>query len=636
MGKKDLLEKDVKEKEEKEEVKNLEKDVKNVEPKTQNKEEKSSTSKKNKKTLIIILVIILAIAIAGGVAAGVYFLNKEDTSSKKKKLKWGEVYLEILEDKDKKLEDLENQEIQLIDIDKDSIPELIVYGINNVKQRIANIYKINEKDEIDTVKVGIEEDFDLRLLYTFEEDDYNWYAVTNKVETTETPTPRKVYDLNIVTKKYEPELLNISFEADTVEVENGYSKKVAFNKNASKEEKKKILEDATENYVETENMITDEVKSKVETMKIFHNIKKLDNSKEIVYTGLSYKDTYKSLEYPIINIDSTDVANINKEIYSKYGFSQEDVRKEKNGTSYEPLGGMETEEISYEYSVYDKYLSVSCKIGGNSSVWGTTYNINLTTLNKMTTDEVLSVGGLNRDNAISKAKELATKSFNETIDRDKKAWGSNWNEMYNSSYETQWKNEMNTEIDKLERLYIDKDGSIILFSGFSHPGGQWSCTKCLKINLSKNTCEEYKLNNGMSSDEDWGPMMSEMNKAKNTPSPSPIPSPSTKPSTPANTSSGPNNPAITKDQALALAQKKYGTKDPDSGFEIGYSYAGWGKSNGKEYYVFIMRWYVEDHWSYINTACISTDGKTWASIASNNSSFNGENLDIDPAYTGSL
>ena len=49
-----------------------------------------------------------------------------------------------------------------------------------------------------------------------------------------------------------------------------------------------------------------------------------------------------------------------------------------------------------------------------------------------------------------------------------------------------------------------------------------------------------------------------------------------------------------------------------------------------------MRWYVEDHWSYINTACISTDGKTWASIASNNSDFKGETLDIEPEYTGSL
>ena len=626
---KDLLE----EKDVEKEVK-VEEKVEDVKKEETKKTKKDNNSKKSKKGLIIALVIILALAIAGGVAAGVYFLNKDDSSSKKKNLKWGEVYLEILEDKDKKLEDLENQEIQLVDIDKDSIPELIIYGFNSLKERIANIYKINDKDKVDTVKVGLNEDFDIRLLYTFENDDYNWYAVTNKAETAETPTPRKVYDLNIVSKKYEPELLNINFDTDTFEVEEGYSKKVAFDKNASKEEKKRVLDDATENYVETEEMITEEVKSKVETKKMFRNIKKLDNTKEIVYTGLSYKDTYKSLEYPVINIDSTDVAAMNKEIYSKYGFSQEEVRKEKNGTSYEPLGGLETEEISYEYSVYNKYLSVSCKIGGNSSVWGTTYNVDLTTLNKMSQDEVLAVGNISKDSAISKAKELAGKAFSETIDRDKKAWGNHWNDNYGSNYETQWKNELNTAIEKLERLYIDKDGSIILFVGFSHPGGQWSCTKCLKINLSKNTCEEYKLNNGMSSDEDWGPMLSAMNETAT--SPSTAPTPSVKPSASNSTSTGPTNPAITKEQALALAQKHYGTKDPDMGYEIGYSYAGWGKYNGKEYYVFIMRWYVEDHWSYINTACISTDGKTWASIASNNSDFKGETLDIEPEYTGSL
>ena len=194
---KDLLE----EKDVEKEVK-VEEKVEDVKKEETKKTKKDNNGKKSKKGLIIALVIILALAIAGGVAAGVYFLNKDDSSSKKKNLKWGEVYLEILEDKDKKLEDLENQEIQLVDIDKDSIPELIIYGFNNLKERIANIYKINDKDKVDTVKVGLNEDFDIRLLYTFENDDYNWYAVTNKVENAETSTPRKVYDLNIVSKKY--------------------------------------------------------------------------------------------------------------------------------------------------------------------------------------------------------------------------------------------------------------------------------------------------------------------------------------------------------------------------------------------------------------------------------------------------
>lgn len=639
-------------------------DVKENEVKTVSEEAKTEstaketvkvkTGKEKNPAVIVVIIALVLLLIAGGVVAGIVITknNEDEETSKKKKLSWGETYLEILEDKDGKLNEIEGDtKIQLVDIDKDNIPELIVYGLNSAKEHIANIYKINEKEEVDTIKLQLADEFDLRLLYTYDDDDYNWYAVTNinvpVADATNTATasdvaPEKekaIYNLNIISKTYTPEKLALNFETDIIEVENGYSQKVPFNKMASKEEKKSNLEEATDKYVETEDMITDEVKSKVEAMKIFHDVKKLDNTKDIVYTGLDYKSQYTKLEYPVINIDSEDVKTINAEIFKKYGFTQ--AEKSKGYNSYgEPLGGLETEEISYDFNVYKTYLSVLVKIGGNNSVWVDTYCIDLKTLKKMSIDEILAVGNLTKDTAQAKAKEQGQKAFDETIQKDKTAWGKFWDEMYGNKAVSEWQTKLNDEISKMEKLYINVDGTISQFVTVQHPGGQWSCSKCIRINLNNSTYAEEKLKNGMSSDSDWSTQLKDMfEEPKTTTIPSIVPS--TTPSVPANqasSASGPTNPTITKEQALALAQKKYGTKIDAEGmsYDISYSYAGWGKYNGKEYYLFVMRQNVVDHWTYMNTACISTDGKSWASIASNKSDFNGETLDVDPEYAGSL
>lgn len=92
------------------------------------------------------------------------------------------------------------------------------------------------------------------------------------------------------------------------------------------------------------------------------------------------------------------------------------------------------------------------------------------------------------------------------------------------------------------------------------------------------------------------------------------------------TSEKPSMPnAIGKDEALKLAQNKWGTKSEETGYDIGYSYVAWIKDEqGIEYYVFILRWLVEDHWSFIDTVCISVDGKTYKEIGMPVSYENGE------------
>ena len=45
------------------------------------------------------------------------------------------------------------------------------------------------------------------------------------------------------------------------------------------------------------------------------------------------------------------------------------------------------------------------------------------------------------------------------------------------------------------KKFTDENGDLILIVEYSHPGGQWSCTKSLCINISKDyKVEELKLN----------------------------------------------------------------------------------------------------------------------------------------------
>lgn len=244
-------------------------DSNDEEPTQEPKNEQPKKAKKGKKKIILVIAII--IVLLTGVGAGVWYYmsenNDSETATEQKKLEWGDVYLEVLND-NSKLDDMDNQKIQLCDLDKDKIPELIIYGIKNAKEYIANIYKLNEKNEVDTIKVSLDNEFDLKLVYDANKDDYVWYAVEKTSDNSS-----KYYDLNLDSKEYKPEEVGLTKNTDCIEVDENYSKKVDFNKNASKKDKEKVFEEAQKDYVETDDMITDEVKEKVEAVKILKNIK---------------------------------------------------------------------------------------------------------------------------------------------------------------------------------------------------------------------------------------------------------------------------------------------------------------------------------------------------------------------------
>ena len=155
---------------------NSEAEVKDVNKVPDNSEkEKKSSSKKGKK--FIIAFIIVAILVGAAVGAYFYIQSKEaeeEEEDKKSALEWGDVYLEVLDDTSK-FDGMDDLQIQLCDLDKDSIPELIVYGFDKTKKYLFDIYKINDKNEDDKIKVSLDEAFDFLVhsIQYYQKPDYN-------------------------------------------------------------------------------------------------------------------------------------------------------------------------------------------------------------------------------------------------------------------------------------------------------------------------------------------------------------------------------------------------------------------------------------------------------------------------------
>lgn len=482
-------------------------ELKPNEPQTEVKTNGGEKAKKKGKKIVLITIITLLIIsiITGGVIFAInYFGEKIGEMQEKQELEWGDAYIEILNDKDK-IEDMDNLQIQLADLDLNSIPELIIYGIKNSTNYIATIYKINDEKKIDTIKVSLDKEFDLKYLYNLNDDNYKWYAVEKAESSTNSSNnsaddsnTSKIYDIHIDDGKYEPELTDLKIGVDCIEIEENYSKKVDFSKTASKDDKKKIFEEAKEGYVAPAEMITETVKNIVENFKTVKNVKKIDPSKELVYTVNSFKNNSISMKYPVINIDSSDVKQINKEIEERYGFKLASGSSEEKYNSIMEQGFMETEVESYEYYVNGTVLSLVPFIGGNDSIWAKTYNVDLKSLNKISGEEILNINNLDKSDVIKRSKEEAQKTFEQEMENDKKKMGSYYDEMFGdpnnkSKQINEWKANLDKSIENLN-IFINKNGDICLLAEYEHFGGQWTCTKTIIINISKDyTVSNFEL-----------------------------------------------------------------------------------------------------------------------------------------------
>lgn len=466
---KEIKDKDkIKENKEQEDIKSKDSKQENKSDETKKKEK---TKKKGSKKKIIVVIIILILLACAGFGAWWYFNNQDSNKETEEViLEWGDLYLQVLNDNDK-LEDMDNQKIQLCDLDKDSIPELIIYGIKNASEYIANIYKINDENKVDTIRVSLDSEFDLKLFYDGNKDDYVWYAVSKKDDET------KYYNLNIESGEYNSEEVKLTIGTDSAEIKDNYSQKVDFDKNASEDEKKDVLDEASDKYVPTEDMITDEIKAEVEIIKVLAKVKRLDVTKGLVYSKVEKSFNGNKYKFPVINIDSEDVEKINSDIEDKYGFPEN-----ISSSNYYNHIGLETEEISYSYEIKDNVLSLIIWMGGNESIWADTYNIDLSTLSNMTAESLLSKYGFEKDNVIQKSTDAVTKYFNDMINKEKKM--TLWEDVYGDKYVKEWEAEIKPYIEKL-KLFINENNELCLLGEFTHGGGQWSCTQTVVVNISK-------------------------------------------------------------------------------------------------------------------------------------------------------
>ncbi len=261
------------------------------------------------------------------------------------------------------------------------------------------------------------------------------------------------------------------------------------------------------------------------TNELVKNVKKLDSKKEIVYTKCEYEESIEDegaengdnsvcfYRYPVINIDSEDVKNINEEIEEIFGFSYDDKEKELNNLKYS-LG------INYFYYINDKILSVvvvGCEVNKMECKY---YNIDLSSLKKIENSSLVG-----KDVDIKKMKQkvidFANKKFDEQIDaveqeelnedeeidddieleeevieesdeeeyteQDDDAEDIDDTELLIEKTRENFINKMNL-IEKFDSTYFNKDGDLCARFEVEVANGMELDTEVIELNITKRKC----------------------------------------------------------------------------------------------------------------------------------------------------
>ena len=150
-----------------------------------------------------------------------------------------------------------------------------------------------------------------------------------------------------------------------------------------------------------ENTIKEE---KAETKKV----KKLDNSKELVYTLASKKSKKNdySFEIPYINIDSEYAKETNNKIQKKYS-NLDKLAKEATEYPADSLG-----VVKYKAYTNNNILSLVITEGSIIDEYYV-YNIDIYTGKKVSNEEILKTKNVSESKFLNKVEELCTNAINE-------------------------------------------------------------------------------------------------------------------------------------------------------------------------------------------------------------------------------
>lgn len=261
---------------------------KQKEVKTEIKEK--DNSKKSKKKIVIITIVVILFFVLLGV--GAFFLYNMMLENLKTGTEWGDLYNEYIqteiltenEDKNYNLkEDTNSLTIEFLDVGEDNPVMLVSYKKDG--KDLIDLYKINNNQVEEVFK---EKEARVDYLYDMKKQEYFWYLINKNGED---------YEYTIISKlidgEEEPEYsMNTSdmtkqetVDGDTIflfELEETFANpniernnKLELSNNMTKDEYLNKIKIVVENYKPVKDLVTDEIKEKVE-----EDVKEIEERKQ--------------------------------------------------------------------------------------------------------------------------------------------------------------------------------------------------------------------------------------------------------------------------------------------------------------------------------------------------------------------
>ena len=212
---------------------------------------------------ILVILVIIALAFTGVYFYKTYYKNEKD--EKEKSVDWKNVYSEIIADKSN-FNDLDEIKLELCDLDKDNVPELIVIGEKEKEIYGAKIYRINKENKVDTVKFELEEEFSLKFLKNIDKDTYNWYVVTDD--------DKIVYELEAKDKDYNIKKSEYVYSDDFEVIEKG--KEISFD--IEEDDAQKIMKKLEDSYKPNKELVPEKNKNNSSDKENQNNVSNISNT----------------------------------------------------------------------------------------------------------------------------------------------------------------------------------------------------------------------------------------------------------------------------------------------------------------------------------------------------------------------
>lgn len=163
-------------------------------------------------------------------------------------------------------------------------------------------------------------------------------------------------------------------------------------------------------------------------------VKKLDNSKDIVYTSFSKKSDSYSYNIPTINIDSSNVKTINSEIQKDYKTKvDQELTNEKQGLS------ATMESVKYDSYINGNILSlVISSEYPNDCKYYKVYNVDVDTGKSISNTQLLQHKNITKTNFLNKLSKVYGEKFIELFGKkdsqnDQEFYSSQYNKTINSN-----------------------------------------------------------------------------------------------------------------------------------------------------------------------------------------------------------